>query len=204
MSHPPTHCDKDLIPFLNSILSQTIWKTRNKTKTQEIPDISNYLIKSLKTSLKLRSRIYSQTLKKNFEKLYCTAWVKTCESLQWAVSTARRDAHICPMITILFCLFHHLYYCSYLLKAYKFVFSIFTLPLIFVCLFWWLRICFSPFIYCCNHLRLEIAVHAPGSENVRNFVNYWRLGRATHAPSPKSFREAASRYLFPTTQFRTQ
>ena len=67
--HPPTHCDEDLIPFLNSVLSHTIWKTRDKTITQVIPDISNYLIKSLKTSLKIRSRIYSQRHKKPFEKL---------------------------------------------------------------------------------------------------------------------------------------
>jgi len=69
MPHPPTHCDKDLIPFSNSVLSHTIWKTRNKTTTQEIPDISNYLIKSFKTSLKIKSRIHSQRHKKTFEKL---------------------------------------------------------------------------------------------------------------------------------------
>jgi len=55
------------IPFLNSILAHTIWKTRNKTTTQEIPDISNYLIKSFKTSPKIRSRIYSQRHKKTFK-----------------------------------------------------------------------------------------------------------------------------------------
>ena len=62
-----------------------------------------------------------------------------------------------------------------------------TLPLVLVWLFWSLQICFSPFVYSCNYLRLEIAAHAPGSENVGNLANHRRPGRARHAPRPKRF-----------------
>ena len=87
-------------------------------------------------------------------------------------------------------------------QVYKIVLSISTLPLIFVYLFRCSRICFSPFIYSCNHLRLEIAVQAPGSENVRNFANHWRSGRATHAQSPKAFAKLPHVIFPPPRNFR--
>ena len=65
----PCHTHRLTVTKPSYRFSHTIWKTRNKTTTQEIPDISNYLIKSFKTSLKIRSRIYSQRDKKPFEQL---------------------------------------------------------------------------------------------------------------------------------------
>jgi len=49
---PPTHYHSTIIPYLNSFISFTIWKTRNKTKLNPIKNIPQYLITSFKNSIK--------------------------------------------------------------------------------------------------------------------------------------------------------
>jgi len=61
--------DEHITPYLNSIMSHTIWKTRNKNKKQSAPNIPAALIKSFKQSLKLRFKIYQTRDRKPYIKV---------------------------------------------------------------------------------------------------------------------------------------
>ena len=62
---PPTHYDNTITPYLNSLISFTIWKTRNKTKLNSIKNIPQYLT-SFKNSIKARLLIYEKRENKTF------------------------------------------------------------------------------------------------------------------------------------------
>ena len=57
---PPTHYDNTITPYLNSLISFTIWKNRNKNKVNPIKNIPQYLITSFKNSIKARLLIYEK------------------------------------------------------------------------------------------------------------------------------------------------
>ena len=66
---PSTTYHNDQTPYLNTLLSFTIWKTRNKCKNENIPNLPPYLIKSFKTSLNSRQKLYEKRDKKPYHEM---------------------------------------------------------------------------------------------------------------------------------------
>ena len=66
---PSTTYHNDRTPYLNTILSFTRWKTRNKCKNENIPNLPRYLIKSFKTSLNSRQKLYEKRDKKPYHEM---------------------------------------------------------------------------------------------------------------------------------------
>ena len=69
---PSTTCHNDLTPYLNTLLSFTIWKTRNKCKNENIPNLPRYLIKILQNflqNLNSRQKLYEKRDKKPYHEM---------------------------------------------------------------------------------------------------------------------------------------